>query len=170
MQCDRGDRGRDHEPLDHGREIGFGRELAIPEELLQAFPRHEEVSGECVGPDLLVAPGGPVPRVAVEPVSEQHVPEFVRECAALPHRIGRRGHADEHGAALGVAHRQPVLVRLRIQNRNVVPGDLLDDGDEIAQGLDSQVVFPAEAQGGGAAVLLGTQRSSVSPPMVAGMA
>jgi hypothetical protein len=60
--------------------------------------------------------------------------------AALPHRSTRPGHADEHSAALWVTHRQAVFVRSPVESRHITPGCLLDQGDEITQRRQSQVV------------------------------
>lgn len=46
----------------------------------------------------------PVVRVAVCPVLEQHMAEFVGERTALPHGIPGTRHTDEHGSADRVPH------------------------------------------------------------------
>jgi len=75
--------------------------------------------------------------------------EFVGQRAALPHRIPGACDTNEYGVTSGIPHRQAVLIRTGIEYRNVDPGGLFNDRNEVAQRLHTQVMVPAEPRSSG---------------------
>ncbi len=74
----------------------------------------------------------PVARIAVCPVLEQHVAEFVGERTALPHGVPGACDTDKYGSADRVPHGQTMLVRTYVKHGHINPGRLFDDRHKIA--------------------------------------
>ena len=74
--------------------------------------------------------------------------QLVGECAALAHRLPGAGHTDDDAFALRIMGRQTVLVRADVEHRDVDPGRLFDQRDEIPEGLCAQSMVPPESIGG----------------------
>ena len=81
------------------------------------------------------------------PVLESQVPKLVRQSRALPHRVSGSGDADEHPVSGGVAHGQAVFVGSDVKDGNIEFGGLLDQGNKVAQRLDSETVRTTELPG-----------------------
>ena len=86
---------------------------------------------ERVCADLCRVTVTPVARIAIRPVLEQDMTEFMSERAALPHGVPGPGDTDEYGPADGVSHGEAVLIWASVKHSNVDPSCLFDDGYEI---------------------------------------
>ena len=92
--------------------------------------------GEGIGADLLSwAAGAPITCTALrifKVILENYVPQFVRKSAALPHRMTRASHTNKDVFTHRIKHRQPMFVCIRINNRDVVPRESLDEPDQVS--------------------------------------
>jgi hypothetical protein len=132
----------DEEPLYDRGKVASVRVFRCPRNALRPSPGTSQVSGKRVSSDLL---WGTIAEVfSVGPVAEEYVGEFVGQCAALAHGVAGTRNAEEDGPTRGVAHSQAMFVRARVKYGNIVACGLLDERDEIAEGLDSQAVLAAK--------------------------
>ena len=80
-------------------------------------------------------------------VVEHEMRKFMRQGAALPHRVSTASDPDEGSAACGVAHGEAMLVGVRVEDNHVVTGGLFDQRDEVTERLNSKPVLPPEVAG-----------------------
>jgi hypothetical protein len=87
------------------------------------------MTSERVSTDLCRVTVTPVARIAIRPVLEQDVTEFVSQRAALSHGIAGPSDTDEYGPADWIPHCQAMLVRASVKHSHVDPGCLLNDSN-----------------------------------------
>src|SRR6266849_784817 len=113
--------------------------------------------------NLRLAAVTPVARVAVHPVLEEDVPQFVGKRAALPHGVPAARDTDEHGLASWIPHCQTMLVWTHVKHGHIDPSRLLDDLQEVTERLHSEMVILTEPRSGLADRRLRSQR--IPPPI-----
>src|SRR5260370_71781 len=111
-----------------------------------------------ISANLRRAAVAPVARIAVYPVLEQDVAQFVGQCTALPHGIPGARDTNEYGSASWVPHCQTMLVWARVEHGHVDPSRLFDDLQKITQRLHSEMMILTEPRSGRAALRLRSQR------------
>ena len=92
--------------------------------------------GEGIGADLFSrASGSSSNRRSLQvftEIFENYVPELMCKSAALPHRMTGASHTNKDVFTHRIKHRQPMFVCIRINNRDVVPRESLDEPDQVS--------------------------------------
>src|SRR5699024_4198339 len=125
---------RSEEPLHHSGEQSLGSIAGVAQKLFEPCRGDQEVTGEGICSNLL---GRTLCRVRPS-ILENDVCQLVDETASLPHGMRAARDPDEYLAARRVPHGEAVLIGADVENRDVVPGRLLDQGHQIAERLRTQ--------------------------------
>jgi hypothetical protein len=86
----------------------------------------------------------PVACVAVYPILEQDVAQFVGKRTALPHGVPGARDTDEYSSAGWIPHCQAMLVWAHVKHGHVDPSCLFDDLQKVTQRLNSEMMILTE--------------------------
>src|SRR5260370_37319445 len=119
-----------------------------------------------ISANLRRAAVAPVARIAVYPVLEQDVAQFVGQRTALPHGVPGARDTNEYGSASWIPHCQTMLVWAHVKHGHVDSSRLFDDLQKITQRLHSEMMILTEPRTGRAALPLRSQRF---PPLISSL-